>query len=230
MAKSKKKVLIATPPALYSLAVNWNNADGPYGYQQANADFKNCIFYDSHSSALEDSTLRVTLAKGVVGTAGGTLARFNVPDGEAYEVSYSLKFDPSFYFGAGGKLGFGFLLGEGYTGGLTGSVGGSVRLMWEANTLKPYVYHPAQMSTWGDDFGKRFQVSPGVWYRVRIEVTSRYLLIQVNGVTLLEKLMQFNAPVKLLSFENFRGGQESYWQSPQDDKIYFDDIVVRQLG
>lgn len=233
MAKSKKKAIVKPVLPLvetfYSHAVNWTAPDQLYGYQQANADFKNCIYFDSYGSALEDSTLRVALAPLTVGPSGGTMAKFKLPEGPAYSVSFDLKFAQDFYFGAGGKVGFGLLVGPGYTGGETGPTGGSVRLMWENAFLKPYIYHPRQAGTWGDDFGKRLPVAPGVWYNVKITVTPASVKIEINGQVLLNQAIVFNDVVKYLSFENFRGGSEAYWQAYTVDRVYFDNIVINQL-
>jgi hypothetical protein len=230
--KTKKPALPVLPivSALYGHSVNWTAPDQLYGFQQANADFKNCTYFNSFGSALEDSTLAVKLAPWIVGPAGGTMSKFKLPEATSYSVAFDLKFDSGFYFGAGGKVGFGLLVGPGYTGGDTGPTGGSVRLMWQGNYLKPYIYHPRQLGTWGDDFGKRFPVVAGQWYNVKITVTPASVKIEINGVVLLSQAIQFNDVVKHLSFENFRGGSELYWQSPKEDKIYFDNITVAQIA
>jgi hypothetical protein len=210
----------------YKSQVRWNLPDQLYGYQQAQSDFHNCVYYNSHHSMIKDSVLQVTLAKNVVGVTGGTMSKFKLPETDQYELSFDLKFDSSFYFGAGGKIGFGFLLGAGYTGGMTGAAGGSVRLMWEGSMLKPYIYHPKQTGTWGEDFGKRFPIVAGQWYNVKMKVTSTSVRIEINGTVLISMSIAFNAPITYMCFENFRGGSEDYWKSPQDDKVYFDNIVV----
>jgi hypothetical protein len=229
--KAKKPALPVFPllRALYEHAVTWTAPDQLYGFQQANQDFKNCVYYNSYRSSLEDSVLRVTLAPWIVGPAGGTMSKFKLPEAASYSIAFDLKFDKDFYFGAGGKVGFGLLVGPGYTGGDTGPTGGSVRLMWQGNYLKPYVYHPRQLGTRGDDFGKRFPVVAGQWYNVKITVTPSTVKIEINGEVLLSQVIQFNDVVKHLSFENFRGGSEAYWQSPKEDKIYFDNVVISQL-
>jgi hypothetical protein len=217
---------IVTAAPAYRLDVSWNVPDQLYGYQQAQADFKSCVYYNSFRSMIKDSVLQVTLAKNVVGVNGGTLSKFKLPAADQYELSFDLKFDQSFYFGAGGKIGFGFLVGEGYTGGVTGAAGGSVRLMWEGSFLKPYIYHPKQTGTWGEDFGKKIPVAAGQWYNIKMKVSSTSVRIEVNGVVLLSASISFNAPITYLCFENFRGGSEDYWKSPQEDSFYFDNISV----
>jgi hypothetical protein len=232
MSKIKRKPTIASAEAIsdsllaYKWAVNWNVTDQLYGYQQAQNDFKNCVYFNSNHTMIKDSVLQVTLARNIVGINGGTMSKFKLPEANDYELSFDMKFDNSFYFGAGGKVGFGFLIGAGYTGGTTGTTGGSVRLMWEGSKLKPYIYHPKQAGTWGEDFGKRFPIIAGQWYNVKIKVTSALTKIEINGIVLISMPIAFNAPITYMCFENFRGGQEDYWKSPQDDKVYFDNIII----
>lgn len=233
MAKAKRKPAKPVFPVLvnpyYTHAVNWTAPDQLYGFQQANTDFKNCIYFNSYGSTLEDSTLAVTFAPLVVGPSGGTMSKFKLPESLSYSVAFDVKFDKDFYFGAGGKVGFGFLVGPGYTGGETGPTGGSVRIMWENSFLKPYIYHPRQLGTWGDDFGKKAPIVAGQWYNVKITVTPTTIKIEINGAVLLNQAIQFNDVVKYLCFENFRGGADSYWQSLKADKVYFDNVVINQL-
>jgi len=121
-----------------SLSVNWNNrTDGPYGYTLATQDFKTVPFWgDQVRSQVSGGRLRTTLTKNALGGEGGVISRVDVPDGSEYQLQFDMMFDPQFDFSWGGKVGFGFLIGNGYTGGVPGTDGngGSFRLMWYKNT------------------------------------------------------------------------------------------------
>jgi hypothetical protein len=240
-----------TTTGIYSLAANWNNyADGAYGFTQATQDFKAVSFWggDAYRSQTSAGRLRTTLLKNSLGGAGGVISRVDVVDGSEYQLSFDMMFDPNFDFSWGGKVGFGFLIGNGYTGGTPGwdGNGGSLRLMWYKNTstspviLKPYVYYKDQPGTYGNDFGKAFpasgSVQKGVWYNVKMYVKSNTgsntdgrVQMVINGVTVLDQAIRWTTNdlqrlVKNICFETFRGGAETYWQSTTDGHIYFDNV------
>lgn len=235
--------------SLYNLAVNWNSTtDGGYGYARAQTDFKNVVFWgNEQKSQISGGKLRTTLLKNSLGE-GGVISRVDVPDASEYQLQFDMMFDPNFDFSWGGKVGFGFLLGEGYTGGVPGTNGngGSFRLMWYKNTsagrvfLKPYVYYKDQPGTYGNDFGKSYpssgSISKGVWYNVKMYVKSNTgsntdgrVQLVINGTTIMDQAIRWTTNdmqrlVKNVCFETFRGGGESYWQSATDGHIYFDNV------
>lgn len=243
---------IATPA--FNLSVNWNNAaNGAYGYTQALQDFKNVIYWaDPIRSQTNNGRFRATLLKNTL-TEGGVLSGIDIPDGSEYQLQFDMMFDQQFDFSWGGKVGFGFLIGNGYTGGgnAASGDGGSARLMWYKNTstgpvfLKPYMYHKDQTGTWGEDFGAKYPASgsiqKGVWYTVKMYVRSNNgsntdgrMKMDINGTTVMDRAMRWTTNdtkrlINKLSFENFRGGGETYWQSSTDGYIYFDNLSVTAL-
>jgi len=167
-----------------------------------------------------------------------------VPDKDEYELQFDVMFDENFDFSQGGKVGFGFLIGEGYTGGVPGTNGNgaSVRLMWYKNTstspviFRPYVYYKDQPGQFGDDFGKSFSIQAGTWYSVKIYAKSNtgsnkdgHVRMTINGTTLLDEAIRFTTNdakrlINRITFETFRGGADASWQSTTDGYIYFDNV------
>lgn len=236
--------------ASYSPSSAWKNrANGTnYGFAEANADFKNVVFWGGGTrNQIVNGMLRTTLAKNTL-AEGGNISRIDVADGSEYQVQFDMMFDQNFDFSWGGKVGFGFLVGNGYTGGVPGTDGngGSFRLMWYKNTsagrvfLKPYVYYKDQPGTYGNDFGKTFpatgSIQKGVWYTVKMYIKSNTgsntdgrVRMTINGTTLIDQPIRWttndvNRMVKHICFETFRGGGETYWQSSTDGDIYFDNV------
>jgi hypothetical protein len=241
----------STSAPLYSKSVNFDNrADGGYGYTLANQDFNYVSFWgDQSRSLISGGKLKTVLKSNLLGGDGGNISRIDVPDASEYQLNYDMMFDQNFDFSWGGKVGFGFLLGAGYTGGTPGwdGNGGSLRLMWYKNTstspviLKPYVYYKDQPGTYGNDFGKAFpagggSIQKGVWYNVKMYAkantgsnTDGRVQLVINGVTLLDQAIRWttndiNRMIKHVCFETFRGGAETYWQSTTDGSIYFDNV------
>ena len=237
-----------TPATLYNFALNYtNHGNAAYGLSQATPDFLNVAFWGANTSTY-NGALRTTLLANTVGPAGGNVSRVNVPDASEYQLSYDMKFDNNFDFSWGGKVGFGFLIGGGNTGGDPGwdGNGGSLRLMWYKNYstgpvfLKPYLYYKDQPGTYGDDFGKTYpasgSISKDVWYHVTMYAKSntgsntdgRARLV-INGTTVLDIPIRWTTNdlqrlINNVSFENFRGGSDSYWQSTTNGDIYFNNI------
>lgn len=246
-----------TPPAvpIDSIAQRWKNRpNGPYTLAQAVEDFKNSISgWDVSRMHIAHGTLRTTLLKNTVGPAGGLVSWINVEDSDEYELSFDMKFDENFDFSQGGKVGFGFLIGNGNTGGISGANGngGSVRLMWYKNNatspviLRPYVYHKDQPGQHGDDFGKVYPSSGSLqkntWYRVKMYVKSNtgnntdgHVRIVVNDTTVLDKAIRFTTNdakrlINRVTLETFRGGADASWQSSTDGYIYFDNVSWKAL-
>jgi hypothetical protein len=236
----------ATAP-LYTLSMNWaGRADGAYGLTQATTDFKAINFWGTNTT-ISGGTMKTNLVKNMIGPDGGNVSRIDVPDAQEYQLQFDMKFASDFDFSAGGKAGFGFLLGEGNTGGDPGwdGNGGSARIMWSKTwdnriVLIPYVYYKDQPGTYGNDFGKTYPASgslqKGVWYTVKMYVKSNTgsntdgrVQMVVNGTTIIDQAIRWTTNdlqrlVKNVCFETFRGGAESYWQSATDGAIYFNNV------
>jgi hypothetical protein len=247
-----------TTAPLYTKSVNWNNyANGVYGYTQAVQDFQTVPFWggDNIRSQVSNGMLRTTMGKDALGGAGGVISRVDVMDASEYSLSFDMMFDPNFDFSWGGKVGFGFLIGNGYTGGTPGTdgLGGSFRLMWYKNTstspviLKPYVYYKDQPGTYGNDFGKAYpagggSIQKGQWYNVKMYMkantgsnTDGRIQMVINGTTVIDQAIRWTTSdlkraVNNICFETFRGGAETYWQSSTDGHIYFDNVSWSALA
>ncbi len=245
---------VATPSApSYSVNVNWNRPDGAYGLTQAITDFTNVPFWgDQSRSNITGSKFRTTLLKNSIGGAGGVISRIDVPDGSEYQMQFDMMFDSQFDFSAGGKVGFGFLIGKGYTGGTPGTDGngGSARLMWYKGWdgrvyLKPYVYYKDQPGTYGNDFAKTYPTTGSIaknqWYTVKMYVkcntganTNGRIRMEINGTVVMDQAIRWTTNdlermVKNICFETFRGGAETYWQSATDGQIFFDNLSYTKI-
>ncbi|MBJ6108713.1 hypothetical protein JAO73_06825 [Hymenobacter sp. BT523] len=207
-----------------------------------------------------DNSLRVHLDDGYSYT-NGLVASNNVSDGTDYDMSYSFKFDPAFTFAEGGKLGWGFEIGDGASACNvpTAGHGASVRLMWKrtsttTHAIKPYVYYYDMPNTpayhCGDNpQSKQFDgLEKGAWYNVYIHVTSNtysnrdgYLKILIKKSTSTTWTELANIPdirwtndhnyrkITRISFDTFRGGDDTSWSGPAGD-IFYDDVKVNQLA
>jgi hypothetical protein len=232
----------------YAFNLNWSGRpDGAYGYNEAQADFKNSVYWSAYNSTINGGRLKTVMGNNLVGPVGGAMSKFDVQDGTAYQLQFDMMFDNNFEWSLGGKLGFGFLIGEGNTGNVPGweGNGGSARLMWYKGWdgrvyFKPYAYYKDQPLTYGDDFGKTYpatgSIQRGVWYTVKIYVKSntgsntdgRFTMV-INGTTLIDQPIRWTTNdlqrmVKQVCFENFRGGADVTWQSTTDGTIYFNNV------
>jgi len=220
----------------------------PYGYTQAVTDYRSVNYWSGARTAINNGNLTTTLAANMVGPTGGTVARMAIPNGTSYSMSFDMMFDPNFDFSYGGKVGFGFLIGAGYTGGTPGwdGNGGSARIMWYKSGgrvyLKPYIYYRDQPTKYGNDFGRSYpstgSIERGRWHNVKIAVRSNtgsiangYIHIQVNGIVILSQGIRWTTNdtqrmIKNIVFETFRGGAESYWQSTSNGRIHFNNFRV----
>jgi hypothetical protein len=234
--------------ASFSPSANWHtHADGAYSLAQATIDYKNPINgWADTRMAISGGKLRTTLTANAVGPEGGLVSWTDVQDGSEYQLQYDMMFGNGFDFSAGGKVGFGFLIGAGYTGGqsTTDGNGGSARIMWyhENNRtyLKPYLYYRDQPGVYGDDFGKTFpasgNITTGQWYKVKMYIKSNTgsntdgkIQITINGIPLLDKTIRWTTNdlqrlVNRITFETFRGGADASWTSPTDGQIFFDNV------
>lgn len=225
-------------------------AEGNFGTMVNNSGF------DAVPTKVEivNHELRIKLLANKLSGDGGVIGDFDIEDGPSYEVTYKIKFQPGFDFGGtdkGGKLGFGFGIGDGNTGGvISNGNGGSVRLMWiklsnGKAVFKPYVYYTNMPDNTGDDLGMDYGYSPnndglqtGVFYSIKMRVKSNdnvannngEIRISVDGYTILTRTdMNFATVsgkkwIRELLFQTFRGGNTDAWKSQGDWYIYYDDI------
>jgi hypothetical protein len=239
-----------TPTTTAGLIVNWDAyTNASYGLTQATKDFGLVSYWNAYNTQTSNGMLKETLQANVVGPTGGAMSLVDVPDAATYQLNFDMMFDPNFDFSWGGKVGFGLFLGEGNTGGdpAWDGNGGSLRLMWYKNTstspviLKPYVYYKDQPGQYGDDFGKTYpsngsSIQKGVWYHVQMYAKSNTgsntdgrVTVIINGTTVIDQAIRWTTNdlqrmIKNVCFENFRGGSETYWASPTDGSIYFDNV------
>jgi hypothetical protein len=237
--------------ALYSTrTVSFSHSDGTYTSSVAATDFGNVSGWDDSNAYISSGLGRIKLLANTLSAAGGMIANIDIPDDDGYEVSFDVRYHSSFDWSRGGKVGFGFRIGEGNTGcdRADDGNGGSARLMWYNNgrvIFRPYVYYKDMPSTCGDDFGKSYPSSGdlqrGTWYTCKISVrsnsgtsTNGLVTYTVNGTSLLSTSIRWTTNdtqrlIKTLAFHTFRGGSDSYWQSTGDHYIYYDNVSWKPI-
>lgn len=255
----------ARASAMYeSRAVNFTRPDGPYSKSTATTDFGDIIgTWQSQNVDISNNQLRVRIpanstSANPASSGSGNTVKIDVPDGTEYEISYKVRFGPNFQWSRGGKVGFGFLIGDGNTGcdKADDGMGASVRLMWYSPTnqktgtetqntyFRPYVYYKDMPDDCGDNFSKQSPIlAKNTWYNIKIKVKSNTgsnyngsVLITVNGATLLSKNnIRFTTntnmrKIREISFHTFRGGSDDYWGSTSDGLIYYDDVTWQRLA
>ena len=226
-------------------------------HSQASADFGNVSgWQDSRAfitNGKDANGLRITLLPNALSAAGGMVGNVNINQGSAYEVDYDVKFHSNFNFSRGGKIGFGFAIGEGNTGGDPGwdGNGGTLRLMWYSPSadrvfFQPYVYHKDQPTKFGDTYTRRFPASgslqKGVWYHVHMYVksntgssTNGHAQIIIDGTTILDNDIRWTTNdsqrlINKLTFHTFRGGRKEEWKANTTDYIYYDNLTVNKIN
>lgn len=243
-----------SPRAIYSQRwVDWNNrSDGTYTSSEASTDFGNVSGWNDSRAWNSSGTCRITLLKNALSGAGGVIANIDISDGSAYELDFDVKYHSEFDWSRGGKVGFGFGIGDGKSGGNPGwdGNGGSLRLMWYNNNgriyFHPYVYYRDQPTEYGDNFGKSYptsgSISRGTWYKVHMYVKSNngsnsdgHVQIKINGTTVLDQNIRWTTNdskrlIRNLWFHSFRGGSQTYWQSSTDGYIYYDNLWVNKIS
>jgi hypothetical protein len=241
--------------AIYSQRwVDWNNrATGTYSSSAAATDLGNVSGWNDSRAYISNGTCRVTLLANALSGAGGLISRTDISDGSAYHVEYDVRFHSQFDWSRGGKLGFGFSIGDGFTGcnpAWSGN-GGTARAMWYNNPntnrvyIHPYLYYKDMPGTCGDNFGVSYpssgSIQKGTWYRIKVVVrsntgssTNGSIEMAVNGTTILNRSIRWTTNdskrlVNNLIFHTFRGGSQSYWQSSTVGYIYYDNLWVNKL-
>src|SRR5688572_16606092 len=246
---------VTVPEAIKSTwSINWNNhANGVYTNSEAAADFGNVSGWNDSRTLISNGTCRIKLLKNALAGACGVIARIDISDGSAYELDYDVRFHSQFDFSRGGKIGFGFLVGEGNTGGDPGwdGNGGSMRLMWYQTDagrvfFQPYIYHKDQPGKYGDTFGKSYPASGSLnraqRYHVHMYIksntgsnTNGHLQIVIDGTVVLDRDIRWTTNdakrlINRMSFSTFRGGSQTYWQSTTDGYIYYDNLSVHKIS
>jgi len=154
---------------LYQKSINWDK----YTHQQtytgamAKADFGSVTGWRDNRAMISDGTLRITIEKNALSDAGGLISNTKISEGSAYELDFDVRFHSQFDWSRGGKVGFGFGIGNGNTGCNvpTDGAGGSLRLMWYNNSntkrvyFHPYIYHYGMPGPCGSNFGKSYPSS-----------------------------------------------------------------------
>lgn len=241
-----------TARATYSSrSVNWTRSDGTYTSSTAATDFGNVSGWVDSRAYISGNTCRIKLMANML-TDGGITANISVPTGSDYELQFDMKFHSAFDWSRGGKVGFGFRIGDGNTGcdpGTDGN-GGSLRIMWyndgSRTFIRPYVYYKDQPSTCGNNFGKTYpssgSLSKGTWYTVKMRAksntgssTNGTAQIIINGTTLLSQTIRWTTNdtkrlINKVAFHSFRGGSDDYWMSSTDGYIYYDNLTWNRLA
>ena len=235
--------------------VNWDNftTGTTYTTDQAVSSFGNVTGWNESRTYISNGTARITLQPNALSSAGGVVANVNISDGSAYEVDYDVRFHSQFDWSRGGKLGFGFSIGEGNTGGDPGwdGNGGSARIMWYQTDagrvfFQPYMYYKDQSGEYGETFGKSYpstgSLNKGQTYHIHLYVKSNtgsntdgHVQLVIDGTIVLDRDMRWTTNdaqrlIKGLTFHTFRGGSQDYWESSTVGYIYYDNLKVHKIS
>ena len=240
--------------AIYSSrTVNWDSrGDGTYTSSAAATDFGNVSGWNDSRASISGGTCRIKLLANALSNESGIIANVDIADGQEYEVTFSVKYHSAFEWSRGGKVGFGFKIGEGNTGcdRADDGNGGSLRIMWyndgSRTFFRPYVYYKDMPSTCGNNFGKSYpssgSISRSTWYTVTLYAksntgtsTNGYVRVTINGTTVLGQSIRWTTNdaqrlIKTLAFHTFRGGSDTYWQASTDGYIYYDNLSWRKIS
>jgi hypothetical protein len=235
-------------------SVNWNNyTDGTYTLANATTDFGNISVWVPARSLTVKGSLCLELLKNTLSESGGLVSNIDISNGSAYKLDYWVKFHPQFDWSRGGKVGFGFLVGNGNTGGNPAwdGNGGSLRLIWYTVNpgrvvFRPYAYYNDQPNQTGDDFGVSYPASgslvKGQWYQVHMYIKSNtgsntdgHVQVTINGTILLDQDIRWTTNnskrlINTLTLHTFRGGDDATWESPSNGYIYFDNLRVQKVS
>lgn len=236
-------------------SVNWDNYAHGTTYTSTNAagDFGNVTGWNNNRGYISNGNLRIQLDPNALSAAGGVVANIDVSDGTAYEMDYDIRFHSQFDWSRGGKVGFGFSIGDGNTGGdpAWDGNGGTLRLMWYRNDanrvyFQPYLYYRDQPGQYGDDFGLSYPASgsiqKGTTYHVHLYIksntgsnTNGHVQIVINGTVLLDRDIRWTTNdskrlIRGVTFHTFRGGSQSYWESSTVGYIYYDNLSIHKIN
>jgi hypothetical protein len=235
--------------------VNWDNftTGTTYTTAQAVSSFGNVTGWNESRTYISNGNARITLQPNALSGAGGVVANVDISDGSAYEVDYDVRFHSQFDWSRGGKLGFGFSIGEGNTGGDPGwdGNGGSARIMWYQTDagrvfFQPYMYFKDQSGQYGETFGKSYpctgSLNKGQTYHIHLYVKSNtgsntdgHVQLVIDNTIVLDRDMRWTTNdaqrlIKGLTFHTFRGGSQDYWESSTVGYIYYDNLSVHKIN
>ncbi|KAF5282783.1 hypothetical protein FQR65_LT02780 [Abscondita terminalis] len=240
---------------MYQKSLNWNtySHEQQYSIEMAKSDFGLVTQWNNRITIWHE-TLRVKLEKNALSGAGGLVMYSKIPDGSEYELEFDVQFDSQFDWCRGGKVGFGFGIGNGNVGcnlPLDGS-GGSFRLMWYNNPetnrvyLYPYLYHEGMVGPCGSHFNISYpttgSIEKGKWYKIYMYIKSNtnsntdgIVKMKINDETVIDQSFRWTTNhnkrlINRLSFHVFRGGKTEEWKSSTDNYIYFDNFIIRQIN
>lgn len=235
--------------------VDFNRPNGTYTKSMAVSDFGAPIEMNWANSAIVNNQLRVRIPANTL--SQGNIVNIDVVDGTEYELSFKVKFGAGFDWSRGGKVGFGFHIGNGYTGcnKADNGLGGTARLMWynasgsktnkvsTGGHFRPYVYYKDMPDRCGDTFGKESKrLTTDRWYTVKIRVKSNtgtnqngWVSYEVDGETLLTQAIRWTTndayrKIRYVTFHTFRGGSAEYWESTSSGDIFYDDVVINRIA
>lgn len=161
--------------------VAFDRRDGDYSVEAMRSDFGNGSPPESRRFAsIRDERLNIRFVAGKKVNETGLGLHVRVPEREAYELSYRIRFPEDFEAGLHGKQ-FGLGGGKGYDGGRGEEArengdGWSVRTQFDATEAgvrqSLYVYHAAMTGKYGGPVGAgSFMIERGKWYRLRLRAT-----------------------------------------------------------
>jgi len=197
---------------MYHKTINWNKyrSNETYTSAMAKADFGSVTGWHDDRAMISNGMLRITIRKNSLSGDGGLISNTKIPDGTAYQLDFEVRFHSAFNWSRGGKVGFGFGIGNDNTGCNVphDGAGGSLRIMWYNNPSTkrvyfiPYVYYVGMAGPCGDNFGKSYpttgSIQKGQIYKVHMYIKSNtgsnhdgHAQIQINGQTVFDQSMRW---------------------------------------
>jgi hypothetical protein len=235
--------------------IDWNlHAHDTYSLDEAVSDFGNVLFGWQEEKVFNSAgTCRIKLLKNSLSANCGMISKIAVSPGSEYKMQFDVKFHSAFDWSRGGKIGFGFAIGDSFSGcnpAWSGN-GGTFRLMWYQDNnsnvyFMPYVYYKDQPEECGDSFGRKYpetgNLVRGHWYTFKLYVKSNTgsqkngrIKLTIDNTVVLDQSIRWTTNdskrlVNAIYFSTFRGGSQSYWQSDTDGYIYFDNLSWEKLA
>lgn len=163
--------------------IGFDHENGPYSAGSITSDFGNGGAPKGRDFVeVRDGVLRVAFKAGKKVSETGLGLQAKIPDAEACEVSFRIRYPMDFEAGLHGKQ-MGLSGGAGYDGGRgeearTNGDGWSVRLQFDAmkdsvrNSL--YVYHSRMPGKYGDSLkAGSYHLQRGRWHSIRLRATAQ---------------------------------------------------------
>lgn len=161
--------------------VRFNRGDGVYTPEAILSDFGNGSAPDARRFvSIKQRALNIRFVAGKKVSDTGLGLHVRVPEREAYELSYRIRFPEDFESGLHGKQ-FGLSGGRGYDGGRgeqarVNGDGWSVRVQFDATEegvrQSLYVYHAGMTGKYGGPVGAgSFMIKRGEWHALRLRAT-----------------------------------------------------------